>query len=121
MSGRVTKSRSKRFSASVRRSSERDSTAERESLLGFILLNNGLAEMPCTYCFRHKIECRMSTAGRTEKCVECVRRGRVCDGVKVASSCGFFLARPVTLQLTFFSEQVGRATEEARSGGGGGE
>ncbi|KAI8660043.1 hypothetical protein NCS56_01222900 [Fusarium sp. Ph1] len=40
--------------------------------------------MPCSYCFKHKKECLM--AEDLARCSECIRRGRSCDGTRVASS-----------------------------------
>ena len=79
MSGRVTKSKAKK-------------TSERDSLVRFLEQNSRPADMPCTYCFKHKpqLVCEMDDTGRTDKCKQCVRRGRTCDGVNVASSCVFF-------------------------------
>ncbi|EGY14794.1 uncharacterized protein VDAG_06271 [Verticillium dahliae VdLs.17] len=40
--------------------------------------------MPCTWCFRKGLKCRMSE--KSARCGECVKRGRQCDGVLVSSS-----------------------------------
>ncbi|KAH7208363.1 hypothetical protein BKA60DRAFT_577882 [Fusarium oxysporum] len=42
--------------------------------------------MPCTYCFKNKKECRFDDVEKSSRCLECVRRGRSCDGVRVAST-----------------------------------
>lgn len=58
---------------------------ERDSLSRFFELNSRPAEMPCTYCFKRKLRCKM-VEEKSNRCQECVRRGRPCDGVLVASS-----------------------------------
>ncbi|ORY60690.1 uncharacterized protein BCR38DRAFT_349772 [Pseudomassariella vexata] len=40
--------------------------------------------MPCSFCFQRKLSCRMIE--KSTRCQKCVRRGRSCDGVLVASS-----------------------------------
>jgi len=71
MSGRI----AKRFS----RSHER-----RVALAAAIESQGGLAEMPCTFCFRQNRPCRMAEG--SSRCAECTRRGRVCDGKFVGAS-----------------------------------
>lgn len=71
MSGRIEKSRAKK-------------TRERSILFDSISLLGVSADMPCTHCFKNKKACRM--VERSSRCQECVRRGRQCDGVLVASS-----------------------------------
>ena len=75
MSSRVEKPRSRK-------------TSERDTLKAFISLNGRDADMPCTYCFKNKKECRF-VDGRS-RCEHCVRRARPCDGVLVASSRRWF-------------------------------
>lgn len=60
-------------------------TDERIVLAGVVDDTGQSADMPCTFCFRNNKPCRM--AGESSRCSECVRRGRSCDGVLVASSC----------------------------------
>ena len=57
---------------------------ERSSLLSHIALNGTVADMPCTRCFRGNLTCRM--AGKSNRCEECVRQRKSCDGTRVASS-----------------------------------
>jgi len=40
--------------------------------------------MPCTFCHRNKLSCKM--ADDSSRCLECVRRGRTCDGLFVGAS-----------------------------------
>ena len=47
------------------------------------------ADMPCSYCFRHDLSCRM--AEESSRCSECARRGRSCDGGLVGSCCSWEL------------------------------
>lgn len=61
-------------------------TRERNILATFILSHGSDLDMPCTYCFRKKISYRM--VEDSSCCYECVKSGRSCDGVLVASSCG---------------------------------
>ena len=61
-------------------------TRERNLLASFIQSQGTVADMPCTYCFRKKVSCRIIQD--SSRCQECVKRGRSCDGVLVASSCG---------------------------------
>lgn len=84
MPQRVTKSKAKKTFEKAK------TTLERDSLSSYAELNSCVADMPCTYCFKHKIECRMEDTGRSDRCKECIRRGRSCDGVRVASSCEAF-------------------------------
>jgi hypothetical protein len=75
MSGRVAKRPPR-----VNQSSERKA-------LGAIINSEGLvADMPCTRCFRQRLECRM-LEDRT-RCGECSANGLSCDGVLVASNRG---------------------------------
>ncbi|CZS83168.1 unnamed protein product [Fusarium graminearum] len=64
----------------------RDTTADREALVRFATKNGVPAAMPCTYCFKNKKDCRFDDVERSAKCSECIRRGRPCDGVRVAST-----------------------------------
>ena len=72
MSGRVTKTR------------QRDTTAERKTLLSHIDKFGSFDTMPCIPCFRRKVPCRM--AENSSRCLECVRVSRACDGVLVGGS-----------------------------------
>lgn len=103
MSGRVEKRLSRK-------------TIEKLSLAENIEFDGTLADMPCTYCFRNKKSCIM--ADNSARCSECVRRGRSCDGTKVASSRESF-ARGSAWSgvLTFGSEpsfDTGEASESRR-------
>jgi hypothetical protein len=57
---------------------------ERDELTSLIDLDGVPADMPCTYCFKRRIDCKMLE--EKSRCGECVKRGRPCDGVLVASS-----------------------------------
>ncbi|KAI7762650.1 hypothetical protein LZL87_014273 [Fusarium oxysporum] len=70
---------SSRISKSINRK-----TKERKFLAKSIKLSRKLADMPCSYCFKHQKECLMTAD--SSRCSECVRRGRSCDGTRVASS-----------------------------------
>jgi hypothetical protein len=59
-------------------------SCERAVLASLIDESGVDADMPCTYCFKNNKACRMN--GDSSRCSECVRRGRSCDGVLVASS-----------------------------------
>lgn len=96
MSGRVPKSRSSK-------SIQRSALACRISERGFD------AEMPCTACFRGKRVCRMSD--ESSRCLECVRRGRSCDGITVGSSCSFCWFLVLAFLLTV---SVNRASKEQK-------
>ncbi|CAF3615951.1 unnamed protein product [Fusarium graminearum] len=54
--------------------------------------------MPCSYCFSKKLECRFDDMDRSSRCIECVRRGRSCDGVRVASSLNRLVAQQEKLE-----------------------
>lgn len=80
MSGRTEKSRSQK-------STERDTTAERVRLSQYIELRGTDSQqdiMPCTPCFRRGTRCVM--VGDKNRCSECTRRSRPCDGVFVGVS-----------------------------------
>ncbi|EXK24296.1 hypothetical protein FOMG_18967 [Fusarium oxysporum f. sp. melonis 26406] len=80
MSGRVMKQK-------LKKSSDPPNTSdEGESLLHFAVLNHYSVDMPCTNCFKNKIDCQFDNAGRFIRCEECIRRDRSCDSVRVASS-----------------------------------
>lgn len=64
-------------------------TSERDTLKAYISLNGRDADMPCTYCFKNKKECRF--ADSKTRCEQCVQRARLCDGVLVASLRRFFI------------------------------
>jgi hypothetical protein len=55
-------------------------SAQRASLAA-VIAETGSDVMPCTACFRGKRVCRMSD--HSSRCLECVKRGRSCDGVSV--------------------------------------
>lgn len=38
----------------------------------------GFLVMPCSYCEANKLPCKMASG--YERCKECTRRGRTCDG-----------------------------------------
>jgi hypothetical protein len=60
---------------------------ERTLLAESIELSREFADMPCSYYFRHQKACLMSEG--SSRCSECVRRGRSCDGTRVATSRAF--------------------------------
>jgi hypothetical protein len=76
---------SSRISKSINRKTE-----ERKFLAESIELSREFADMPCSYCFKHQKECLMTAD--SSRCSECVRRGRSCDGTRVASSRALFLS-----------------------------
>ncbi|KAF4463895.1 hypothetical protein FALBO_9278 [Fusarium albosuccineum] len=59
-------------------------TEERKFLSELVESSGTAADMPCSYCFKHRKECLM--ADDSARCSECIRRGRSCDGTRVASS-----------------------------------
>ncbi|KAJ3542073.1 hypothetical protein NM208_g4292 [Fusarium decemcellulare] len=77
---------SRASSGRVTKTAKSKKSDERSSLHRFAELNSCPAVMPCTYCFKHKVDCRFDDTGRSVRCKECIRRGRSCDGVRVASS-----------------------------------
>ena len=70
---------------SNRRSQVTSKHEQRVALSSRIELRGINPDMPCSFCHRKKLRCRMSDdSGR---CSECVRRGRPsCDGILVAST-----------------------------------
>lgn len=56
---------------------------ERAALASFID-SSGVETMPCSWCFKRNLACRISQG--SSRCGECVRRGRSCDGSSVASA-----------------------------------
>ena len=85
MSGRIEKSRppSKK-------------TEERHRLVALID-SFGVDIMPCSFCESRHLRCQMMEG--VSRCKECVRRGRSCDGVFVASSIQKVLAAEERLKL----------------------
>jgi hypothetical protein len=71
MSSRVEKSRAK----SKSKSEQRARLAASIDLVGLVV------EMPCSWCFEKKLDCKMMEG--VTRCAECVRRGRSCDGLGV--------------------------------------
>ncbi|PTB34720.1 hypothetical protein M441DRAFT_63226, partial [Trichoderma asperellum CBS 433.97] len=86
-------------------------TRERNLLASFILSHGSDSDMPCTYCFRKKIPCRM--VEDSSRCYECVKRGRSCDGVLVASSLMRVLDQQKKLEAE--EEAAGEALESLQS------
>ncbi|KNA98266.1 hypothetical protein FOXG_02651 [Fusarium oxysporum f. sp. lycopersici 4287] len=100
MSGRVTKRSSKKSKKSIipqeaiknlfesgdKVPERRDITEDRASLHRFAVKNSLPAAMPCTYYFKNKKECRFNDVKKSSRYLECVRRGRSCNGVRVAST-----------------------------------
>jgi len=68
-----------------RKSAARDVTRERHHLASAIETFCEPADMPCTFCFRNGKQCLMLDETK-KRCQNCVRLGRSCDGVRVASS-----------------------------------
>lgn len=62
-----------------RKASERDSLFDR-----LRSRPHSAADMPCSYCFKNQKQCQFSE--KSARCLECIRRGRSCDGVLVAST-----------------------------------
>lgn len=87
---------------SNRRSQASSKHEQRVALFARIELRGADPDMPCTFCHRKKLRCRMSDdSGR---CSECVRRGRSsCDGVFVASTrlCPFSFSR-ISFPFAYF-------------------
>jgi hypothetical protein len=77
MSGRIEKSKSKSEEESKK-------TLERKSLTARVRQHGLFADMPCSYCSKHKKSCLMKED--STRCGECSRRGRSCDGILVGSS-----------------------------------
>ena len=73
-----------------RKSLERSALAESIDLLGTVV------DMPCSFCFKRHLDCRMSEG--VSRCAECVKRGRSCDGTLVASSLTRLLAEQRKLE-----------------------
>jgi hypothetical protein len=71
-------------------------SSERADLAAAIDLNGSVADMPCSFCFKRKISCRM--AEESSRCSECIRRGRSCDGTLVASSLKRLVAQQQKLE-----------------------
>ena len=85
------------------RSDRPSQKAAQRSALASLIDRNGIAvDMPCSSCFKAQRVCRMS--GDSSRCLECVKRGRSCDGSSVASS----LSRNVAAQ-----EKISKDIEEA--------
>jgi len=61
----------------------RNNRVDRQRLAESILASDSALEcvMPCTPCFRRKSRCVSSP--KSSRCVECVLRGRACDGSSV--------------------------------------
>lgn len=85
MSGRVEKSRQ-----------PSKKTEERHRLIALID-SFGVEVMPCSFCDTRHLRCQMMEG--VSRCKECVRRGRSCDGVFVASSIQKVLAAEERLKL----------------------
>ncbi|KAF4463893.1 hypothetical protein FALBO_9280 [Fusarium albosuccineum] len=70
---------SRTSSGRVTKPAKSQKSSERSSLHRFAELNSCPAAMPCTYCFKHKVDCCFDDSGRSDRCKECIRRGRSCD------------------------------------------
>ncbi len=62
-------------------------TRERLVLAAYTDHHGDTAEMPCSFCFKKNLVCKV--ADKSTKCSECIRRGRACDGSSVAATCEF--------------------------------
>jgi hypothetical protein len=65
-------------------------TRERSSLVRLISRLGVPATMPCTYCFKRKLECKMIE--KSSRCQRCAQARKQCDGVLVAGSLEKLLA-----------------------------
>jgi len=54
--------------------------------------------MPCSRCFKNNLPCRIEK-NKSDRCAECTRLGRVCDGSSVASALTRLLADQERLEL----------------------
>jgi len=97
MSSRVEKRRSKK-------------TDERSALFA-VIEHNGSDIMPCTYCFKNNLRCRIFGAA-SDKCSNCVKRGRPCDGNFVASSLTRLLSEQKRLEQS--EEEAAKALQDAQ-------
>ncbi|KAI0388177.1 hypothetical protein F5Y17DRAFT_453887 [Xylariaceae sp. FL0594] len=55
--------------------------------------------MPCTYCFRNNLSSSCRISDKSSRCLACIRRGRPCDGVLVASSLSRILDQQQKLEV----------------------